>query len=68
VWYDLAHPFGERHSADAPRQPLRDRLIAELEQFFAKYETPGHTGRRIWDQPPPNARYRRDMESMEKDN
>ncbi|RLA33075.1 MAG: sulfatase [Gammaproteobacteria bacterium] len=64
-WYDLAHPFGERHTAEAPRQPLRDRLITELERFFAKYETPGHTGRRIWDQPPPNARYRRDMEFTE---
>jgi len=68
VWYDLAHPFAERHAADAPRQPLRDRLIAELERFFAKYETPEHTGRKIWDQPPPNARYRRDMESTEKHN
>lgn len=68
VWYDLAHPFAERHAADAPRQPLRDRLIAELERFFAKYETPEHTGRKIWDQPPPNARYRRDMEASEHDN
>jgi arylsulfatase A-like enzyme len=66
LWYDVAHPFGERHNADAPRQPLRDRLIDELERFFAEYETPEHTGRKIWDQPPPNARYRRDMESMEK--
>jgi arylsulfatase A-like enzyme len=65
VWYDLAHPFAERHIADVPGQPVRDRLIGELERFFAKYETPAHTGRKIWDQPAPNARYRRDMESLE---
>lgn len=65
LWYDLAHPFGERHNVDAPRQAVRDRLIDELERFFTNYETPEHSGRKIWDQPPPNARYRRDLESTE---
>lgn len=65
LWYDLAHPFGERHNSIAPRQAVRDRLIDELERFFANYETPDHSGRKIWDQPPPNPRYRRNMETME---
>jgi choline-sulfatase len=62
TWYDLAHPFGERHIADAPRQPLQDRLISELETFFEQYETPEHAGRDIWNQPPPNARMASDLE------
>ena len=61
AWYDLAHPFGERHNSDAPSAPLRDRLINELEAFFAQYETPEHTGRDIWNQPPPNARMQSDL-------
>ncbi|MFZ9052838.1 MAG: sulfatase [Woeseiaceae bacterium] len=61
VWYDLAHPFGERHAADLPGAPVRGRLMTELERFFNRYETPEHTGKRIWDQPPPNARMRDDL-------
>lgn len=64
TWYDLAHPFGERHISVAPRQPLRDRLIAELERFFAQYETLEHSGRTIWDQPPPNSRMRDDLQGQ----
>jgi arylsulfatase A-like enzyme len=60
-WYDLAHPFGERHAADLPEPSVRGRLMSELERFFKRYETPEHTGRRIWDQPPPNARMRDDL-------
>ena len=63
-WYDLAHPFGERRSVAAPRQAVQDYLTSELEAFFARYETPAHTGRRIWDQPPANARIRRDLEAQ----
>jgi len=60
-WYDVAHPFGERHAADLPGPAVRGRLMSGLERFFARYETPGHTGRRIWEQPPPNARMRDDL-------
>lgn len=60
-WYDLTHPFGERHSVDLPDAPVRGRLMTELETFFNRYETPEHSGRRIWDQPPPNARMRKDL-------
>ncbi len=60
-WYDLTHPFGERHSVDLPDAPVRGRLMTELESFFQRYETPEHSGRRIWDQPPPNARMREDL-------
>lgn len=62
VWYDLAHPFGERHVSDAPREPLRSRLIAEMERFFKQYETTEHSGRTVWEQPPANARMRDDVE------
>ena len=61
VWYDLSHPNGERHAVDAPAAPLRERLTGELEQFFARYESPQHSGRRIWQQPAPNARMRDDL-------
>ena len=60
-WYDLTHPFGERHSVDLPDAPVRGRLMTELENFFNRYATPEHSGRRIWDQPPPNARMREDL-------
>lgn len=62
-WYDLAHPFAERHASDPPRQPLRDRLVSALDEFFSEYETPAHTGRNIWQQPPPNARFQADLEA-----
>ena len=60
-WYDLTHPFGERHSVDLPGSPIRGRLMTELERFFSQYETPEHSGRLIWEQPPPNARMREDL-------
>jgi choline-sulfatase len=60
-WFDLAHPFGERNSVAAPREAVRTRFEAELEKFFAHYETPEHTGRDIWNQPPPNARMKNDL-------
>jgi arylsulfatase A-like enzyme len=60
-WYDLAHPFGERHGVDLPAASVRGRLMTELERFFEQYEAPEHSGRRIWDQPPPNARMRDDL-------
>ena len=62
-WYDLTHPFGERHSVDLPSAAVRGRLMTELERFFGQYETAEHAGRRIWDQPPPNARMRDDLAS-----
>lgn len=60
-WYDLAHPFGERQAADLPGAAVRGRLMTGLERFFGRYETPERTGRRIWEQPPPNARLRDDL-------
>jgi arylsulfatase A-like enzyme len=62
AWYDLGHPLGERHAVDQPRAPVRDRLLVALQRFFEQYETPEHTGRRIWDQPAPNARMADDLE------
>ena len=62
TWYDLAHPFGERLSVEPPRDTTRDRLTLELERFFERYETPEFSGRRIWEQPMPNARMREDLE------
>jgi arylsulfatase A-like enzyme len=61
TWYDLAHPFGERVAADLPDAAVRGRLMTAMERFFQHYETPEHTGRRIWEQPPPNARMRDDL-------
>lgn len=60
-WYDLAHPFGERHAAAPPRAAVRERLTGELERFFERYETREHTGRRIREQPMPNARMQSDL-------
>ncbi|MGI9272850.1 MAG: sulfatase family protein [Woeseiaceae bacterium] len=60
-WYDLTHPFGERHGVDLPSAAVRGRLMTELERFFSRYETAEHSGRLIWDQPPPNARMRDDL-------
>jgi len=61
TWYDLTHPFGERNPADLPDANVRGRLMTAMERFFQSYETPEHTGRRIWLQPPPNARMREDL-------
>ncbi|PHR54300.1 MAG: sulfatase [Robiginitomaculum sp.] len=66
TWYDLASPMRERHSTVPPRPALRDRLIGALDQFFKKYETPEHSGRRIWDQPYPNARVKSEMQQDKK--
>lgn len=62
VWYDLSHPLAERHESVPPRDALRDDLVAQLERFFELYETPQHTGRDVWNQPPANARMRQDIE------
>lgn len=64
VWYDLVHPLGERVNSEAPRDALRNRLTAELERFFSTYETPQHSGRDVWNQPPANARMQSDLESL----
>ena len=61
TWYDLAHPLGERNPADLPSPAVRGRLMVALERFFSRYEDPAHSGRHIWDQPPPNARMRDDL-------
>ena len=61
-WYDLSHPMGEHFSSEAPREALSDRLILEMEDFFKRYETPEHTGRRFWYQPPPNSRVERELQ------
>lgn len=57
-WYDLSHPLRERFATVAPRLELKNKLIQELESYFAKHETPLHTGREIWKQPYPNQRVR----------
>ena len=62
-WYDLSHPFGERVSVDLPGAPIRGRLLTALERFFSQYETAEHSGRRIWEQPPPNSRMQADLEA-----
>lgn len=62
IWFDLAHPFGERHAVSPPRQAVINRLTDALENFFAIYETPEHTGTDVWNQPPPNARAASDRE------
>ena len=60
-WFDLAHPFGERTTVDGPAAPTRERFERELDRFFDRYQTTEHSGRRIWEQPPPNARMRNDL-------
>jgi len=62
-WYDLTHPFGERLSTSTPGLEVKAHLIGELEAFFRQYETPEHTGRDVWNQPPPNARAEKDREA-----
>lgn len=61
TWFDLAHPLRERYGTDGPQAATRNRIQAELDSFFARYETATHTGRRIWEQPAPNARMRADL-------
>lgn len=61
AWYDLVHPFGERVLSAAPPIAIQQRLTTGLEEFFSKYETPEHTGRDVWNQPPPNARVCTDL-------
>ncbi|MBT8078695.1 MAG: sulfatase-like hydrolase/transferase [Gammaproteobacteria bacterium] len=63
-WFDLAHPFGERHASDGPPSTSRARLISSLEDFFRRFETAEHSGRLIWKQPPPNARMQKDIAQM----
>ena len=60
-WFDLAHPFGERTPTDQPDRPTRERIERALDRFFDRYQTAEHSGRRIWEQPPPNARMRNDL-------
>ena len=59
-WFDLTHPFGERIPVDGPAVATRERFARELDRFFDRYQTTEHSGRRIWEQPPPNARMRND--------
>lgn len=61
VWYDLAHPLGERHRSAGPDTATKNGLSSELNEFFAQYETAEHTGRKVWDQPAPNPRECRDL-------
>ena len=60
-WFDLAHPFGERHASDGPGATTAARLREAMENFFARYSTPAHSGRNVWDQRPANARMQRDL-------
>ena len=61
-WYDLAHPLAEQQSVAPPRAAVRDRLSAELDAFFRRYETEKFSGRHIWNQPPANARMQSDLD------
>lgn len=54
-WYDLSNPLGETHDVPPPRPALEKLLISELKSFFTQYETATHSGRKIWEQPYPNA-------------
>ncbi|QHJ10996.1 Arylsulfatase [Paraglaciecola mesophila] len=60
-WYDLSNPLAERYDVPPPRETLRELLVSELEAFFSQYETPTFSGRKIWDQPYPNAGAERDL-------
>ena len=62
-WFDLAHPFGETQTADRPDANVAERLSEALDDFFARYSTPEHTGRDVWNQAPANARMRNDLAS-----
>lgn len=53
-WYDLTHPMKERYLAEPPRSAVKTKMVAALDEFFAIYETPEHSGKDIWHQPRPN--------------
>ena len=55
LWFDLAHPLGERTSVPPPSSSQQLQLESALQQFFATYETHKHSGRRIWALPKHNA-------------
>jgi len=55
LWYDLASPRAERRPTPAPPAAAAQRLRSALEAYFARYESPEHSGRRIWDGPRHNA-------------
>ena len=54
VWYDLAHPLGERRPSQPPSTEQQAHLRNALTTFFEKYELEQFTGRRIWDLPKHN--------------
>lgn len=62
TWYDLAHPFGEMRPSDGVSPVTRERLTEKLQAFFNKYETPDHSGRNVWQQPPQNPLVCKDLE------
>lgn len=65
LWYDLAHPLGEKQASIPPRQQVQDKITDELERFFRQYETEQNSGRTIWTQPPANARMAADLEKQD---
>jgi arylsulfatase A-like enzyme len=54
-WFDLTHPRGERAAVPAPDGNRQQRLRSALSEYFARFEAPGKSGRRIWQLPRHNA-------------
>ncbi|MBA58291.1 MAG: sulfatase [Gammaproteobacteria bacterium] len=54
-WYDLTSQDRERYAVAAPEKIHAKKMISELESFFSRYETPDHSGRKIFDLPKHNA-------------
>ena len=51
IWFDLAHPLGERWPVAAPSEEQQKRLEVALADFFNKYSRPENNGTRIWELP-----------------
>ena len=60
-WFDLSHPFGEKHSIKWVPESHKKVLIDYLEDYFSNYEDPQKSGRKIWHQPMPNPRMLEDL-------
>jgi len=65
-WYDLSHPMGEIRATEPPRMALRQKLSRALDAYFRAHETTSFSGRRIWDQHPPNGRVKSEIERDKK--
>jgi arylsulfatase A-like enzyme len=54
-WFDLSNPRGERAPSAQPSEATQAIFVAELESFFAQYETEAHSGKTVWNQGPFNS-------------